>query len=152
MSSILKTYYKARFNEVFSIDNLHKIKDRGYTIYLDGKQSKVIHWASLFIDRSAAVYFDSFWIEYNPQKVLNKIRHKSINYNLFTTQSNDFSMCEFYFIAFLEHMIARKSFLDYINLFSRNYCKKNGKIIYKYFKYKYRKRKCKPWLQNKKNW
>ena len=88
--------------------------------------------------------FDSFGIEYNPQEVLNKIRDKSITYNLFKTQSNNSVMCEFYCIAFPEHMIARKPFLDYINLFFRNYCKKNDKIIYKYFKYKYRKRKYKP--------
>ena len=41
-------------------------------------------------------------------------------------------------------MIAGKTFLDYITLFAPNDCKKNDKIIYKYFKDKYDKRKHKP--------
>ena len=37
-------------------------------------------------------------------------------------------------------MIARKTLLDYTNLFSLNDHKKNGEIIYKYFKDKYGRR------------
>ena len=32
----------------------------------------------IIIDRNKAVYFDSFRIEYIPQEVLNKIKHKSM--------------------------------------------------------------------------
>ena len=39
-------------------------------------------------------------------------------------------------------MMARKTLLDYTNLFSPNDYQKNTKIIYKYFKDKYDKRKC----------
>ena len=49
-----------------------------YLINLDGKNSKGIHWASLFIDGYTAVYCDSFRIEYIPQELLNKISDKSI--------------------------------------------------------------------------
>ena len=43
-------------------------------------------------------------------------------------------ICGFYFIAFIEYMLAGKTLLDYINSsFSSDY-KKNGKIKYKYFK------------------
>ena len=35
------------------------------------------------------------------------------------------------------YMLARKTFLDYTNLFSLNDYKNNAKIIYKYFKDKY---------------
>ena len=38
-------------------------------------------------------------------------------------------------------MIARKTLLDYINLFSPNDYKKNYKIMYKYLNDKYGKRK-----------
>ena len=48
-------------------------------------------------------------------------------------------MCGFYCIAFIEYMIAGKTLLDYTNLFSSNYYKKNGMLIYKYFKDKYDK-------------
>ena len=37
------------------------------------KKIKGTHWFSLFIDRSTNIYFDSFWIEYISQEVLNKI-------------------------------------------------------------------------------
>ena len=50
---------------------------------------------------------------------------------------DDSIMCRFYCITFIEYMLARKTFLDYTNLFSSNDCKKNDKIIYKYFKNKY---------------
>ena len=49
-------------------------------------------------------------------------------------------MCGFYYIAFIEFMLAGKAVLDYTNLFSPNDYKKNDKIICKYFKDKYGKR------------
>ena len=53
---------------------------------------------------------------------------------------NESIMCEFCYIALIEYMLARKTLLDYSNLFSPNDYKKNGKIIYKYFKDKYGRR------------
>ena len=52
-------------------------------INFDDKNSKGTHWVSLFIDRNTAIYFDSFGIEYIPQKALNKIKDKSITHNIF---------------------------------------------------------------------
>ena len=46
-------------------------------------------------------------------------------------------MCGFYCIAFIEYMLVGKTLYDYTNLFPLNDYKKNGKIIYKYFKNKY---------------
>ena len=42
---------------------------------------------------NAAVYFDSFGIEYIPQEVLNKIKNKSIALNIFRMQDNESIMC-----------------------------------------------------------
>ena len=56
-------------------------------------------------------------------------------------------MYRFYCVSFIEDMIAGKNLLDYTNLFSPNDYQKNGKIIYKYFKDKYGKRKRKPSLK-----
>ena len=64
------------------------------------------------------MYFDAFRIEYNPQRVSNKIKDKSISYNIFRIQDDDSTMCEFYCIAFMEYMIAEKILLDHTNLFS----------------------------------
>ena len=45
-------------------------------------------------------------------------------------------MCGFYFITFIEYMLARKTLLDYTNIFSPNDYKNNDKIIYMSFKEK----------------
>ena len=50
----------------------------------------------------------------------------------------------FYCIAFIEYMLTGKTLLDYTNFFSTNDHKKNDKIIYRYFKDKYCRRKRKP--------
>ena len=64
-----------------------------------------------------------------PQEVLNKIGDKSITRNIFRIQDNESIMCGFYCITFIEYMLAGKTLLDYTNLFSPNYYKKNDKII-----------------------
>ena len=40
------------------------------------------------------------------QEVLNKIKDKSIAHNIFRIQDDDFIMCEFYFIGFMECILA----------------------------------------------
>ena len=108
------------------------MNDGAYVLNLNDKNSKGTHWFSLFADRSTAVYFDSFGIEYIPQEVLNKIKDKSITHNIFSIQGNESIMCGFYCITFIEYMLAGKTLLDYSNLFSPSNYKKNDKIIYKY--------------------
>ena len=88
-----------------------------------------------------AVHFDSFGTEYVPQEVLNKIGGKSITYNIFRIQDDDFIICKFSCISYLEHTIAGNTLFDYTNFFSPNNYKKNDKTIYKYFKNKYGKRR-----------
>ena len=86
---------------------------------------------SLFIDRNVAAYFDYVGIELIPQKVLKKIRDKSVTHNMFKIQDNDFIKCGFYCIAFIEYMLVGKTIRLYW-FFSPNDYKKNGKMIYKY--------------------
>ena len=66
------------------------------------------------------MHSDSFRIEYIPQKVLDKIKDKSITHNIFRIQDNDSVMCGFYFITFIEYMLSGKTLLNYTNLFSMN--------------------------------
>ena len=129
-----------RFNGFFSRNNLPRIKDVAYVINLDDKNSKGTHWVSLFINKDIAIYFDSFVTEYTPQEVLNKIKDKSITYNIFRIEDNEAIMCGFYCIAFIEYMLVGKILLDCTNLFTPNDYKKNDKIIYKYFNDKYGRR------------
>ena len=53
-------------------------------------------------------------------------------------------LCEFNCITIIEYIIVGKFLLDYINLFSSKDYKKNHKIIYKYLRDKYVKRKHNP--------
>ena len=80
------------------------------------------------------MYFDSFGSKYISPDELNKIIDNSITHNVFRIQNDDFIMCEFYFIAFIEDMIPRNVLLDYTNLFSPNDYQKNDKTIYNYLK------------------
>ena len=82
--------YEPRFNGTFSRNNLPRIKNGVYVINLDDKNSKGIHWILLFIVRNLAVYFDPFGIEYIPQRLLSKIKDKSITNNIFRVQDNEF--------------------------------------------------------------
>ena len=75
---------------------------------------KKTHWVSLFINKNITVYFDSFGIEYIPQEVLNEIRDKSITHNMVRIQDDKSIMCRFYWIAFIEYMLARKYILENI--------------------------------------
>ena len=72
----------------------------------DDKNSKGTHWASLFIDKNVAVYFDYFGIHYIPQEVLSKIRNKSIMHNICRIQDNESVIYGFYCITFIEYMLA----------------------------------------------
>ena len=123
---------------------LPRIKDGAYIINPDNKQIKGTHWVSLFIKRITTVCFDSFGIECIPQKILIKIKNKSVNHSIFRIQSGDCIMCGFYCIAFIEYIIARKTLLVYINLFDSNDYQENDRIVYKCFKNKCNKVKRKP--------
>ena len=127
-------------------DNLPRTKDRVYVINMDDKQSKGMHWVSLFIDKNTAVYFDSFGIEYISQEPFRKVKDKSITQNIFRLQDDDSIMYGFHCFVVIEYMLALKTLLSYTNLFSPNDYKKNDQIIYNFFKDKYDKRELSPWL------
>ena len=59
--------------------------------------------------------------------MLNKIKDKSITRNIFRIQDDESIMRRFYCIACIEYMFAGKTLLDYTNLFSPNYYKRNEK-------------------------
>ena len=49
-----------RFNDVYSRNNLPKIKDGAYVINLDEYESIGTHWIALYVNANNIVYFDSF--------------------------------------------------------------------------------------------
>ena len=55
---------------------------------------------------------------------MNKVRDKSIIYDIFRIQDNDSIMCGFYCIAFIEYILSGGTMLNYTNLFALNDYKK----------------------------
>ena len=69
-------------------------------------------------------------------QIKTKFRSNQIYYtHIFRIKSDDYIICGFYCIAFIEYMITGKGLLDY---------QKKNKIIYKYLKDKNDKRKIYP--------
>ena len=86
------------------------------------------------------MYFHCFGTKYISQEAFSKVEDMSITRNLFRIQDDDYNMCRFNCIAFMEQMIARKTLLHYTKLCLSNGYKKNKIKIYRYFKDKYGKK------------
>ena len=116
----IQKYYKnePRFNGVFSRNNLpeynsiKKIKDGAYIINLDEYANVGTHWIALFCNRNEIVYFDSFGVEHIPEEIKEFIKkfpgNKNIKTNIFRIQEDNSIMCGYFFIAFIDFMLAVK--------------------------------------------
>ena len=75
----IQKYYQneSRFNGVYSRDNLPKIKDGAYVIYLDECSDIGTHWVALYVagaspkdvNNNDVIYFDSFGVEHIPKEI-----------------------------------------------------------------------------------
>ena len=131
----IQKYYKnePRFNGVYSIDNLQKIKDAAYIINLDEYSDVGAHWVALNIQNNDVTYFDSFRVEHIPKKIKTFVGNKNMKTNIFRIQAYDSIMCGYFCIGFIDFMLAGKTLTDFTNLFSPNNFKRNDDIILKYF-------------------
>ena len=70
-NSEIQKYYQneARFNGVYSRDNLPKIKDGAYVINLDEYSDIGTHWVALWVNNNNVTYFDSFGVEHIPKEI-----------------------------------------------------------------------------------
>ena len=59
---------------------------------------------------------------------------KNLKANSFLVQANDSVMCGYFFIGFIDFMLAGKKLTDNTNLFCPYVFKKNDSIILSYFK------------------
>ena len=97
--------YERTFNGAFSRNNLPRIKDVAYIINLNDRKVKGHIGLHCLLDRSTAVCFDSFGIEYIPQEVFTKIKGKSITHSIFRIQDGDSILSGFYCITIIEYML-----------------------------------------------
>ena len=84
--------------------------------------------------KNEVIYFDSFGIEHIPKELKTSIGNKNIKGNIYCIQANDSIMCGYFFIGFIDFMLAGKTLIDYTNLFSPYDFDKNDQIIFSYFK------------------
>ena len=106
----IQKYYEnePRFNGVFSRDNLPKIKDGAYVINLDEYAVVGTHWIVLFCKKNNIVYFDSFGVEHIPEEIKEFLGNKNIKANIFRVKANNSVMCGYFYIRFIDFMLAGK--------------------------------------------
>ena len=78
------------------------------------------------------IYFDSFGVEYIPKEIMERIKNKNIKTSIFRIQENNSTMCGYFCTLYIDYILDNK--IDFTNLFSPWYFKKNDEIIKKYFK------------------
>ena len=65
----IQKYYEneSKFNGVYLINKLFKIKDRTYIINLDEYESIGTYWIALYVNAENVIYFDSLGVENIPK-------------------------------------------------------------------------------------
>ena len=133
----IQEYYqnKARFNGVFSRDNLpdtirpkglrskelgSAVENGAYVINLDEYRDIGTHWVALSVNNKTITYFDSFGVEHIPREIMKSIARKKIITNIYRIQAYDSIMCGYFCIGFINFMFNGKSLIDYTSLFSPN--------------------------------
>ena len=81
----IQNYYQnePRFNEIYSRDNPHKIKDGAYVINLDEYSDIRTHWIGLYASNNNVTYFNSFGVEHILKEIKTFINKSSIVTNIF---------------------------------------------------------------------
>ena len=74
-------------------------------------------------------------MEHIPKEIKAFIKNNNIKTNIFKIQGYDSIMCGYFYIGFIDFMLAGKKLNDYTNLFFPYDFKKNNNIILNYFKY-----------------
>ena len=104
-------YYEnnCRFNGVYYRDNLpDKIKAGAKdVINLDEHSDIETHWIALYALNNNVTYFDSFVVEHIPKEIKKFIGNKNIY--IFRIQTCDSIMRRYFFIGFIDLMIAGKT-------------------------------------------
>ena len=65
-------------------------------------------------------YFDNFGVEHIPKKIKTFIGNENIKTNIIRIQAYDSTISGYFYIGFIDFMLAGKIFTDFTNLFSPN--------------------------------
>ena len=99
------------------------------------------HYVTLYVQNNDASYFDFFGAEHIPKQTkafINRLlssalQNKNIKTNIFRIQAYDSIMRGYFYMEFIDFVLAKKILTEYINLFSPNNFKKNDDIIFNNF-------------------
>ena len=129
----IQKYYQnePNFNDVYSRNNLPKIKDRAYKINLDEFESIGTYWITLYVNGNIVIYLIAFGVNIFQNK-LKSLWEKNIIAKMYRIQVYDSIMCGYFCIEFIDFMLKGKTSLDYANLFYPNKYEKNDIIILHY--------------------
>ena len=72
----------------------------------------------MYIINIDVTYFDSFRVEHIPKEIKTFIGNKNIKTNIFRIQAYDSIMCGYFCIGFIDFMLARKTLIEFANIFS----------------------------------
>ena len=112
--------HEPRFDGVYSRDNLLKVRDGAYVINLDEYSYLGTHWIALYSLNNDVTYFDNFGVEHIPKKIKTFIGNENIKTNIIRIQAYDSTISGYFYIGFIDFMLAGKIFTDFTNLFSPN--------------------------------
>ena len=81
----IQKYYQNELkrNDVYSINNLPKIKDNTYVINLDEYESIGSHWITSYMNHDNVTCLDSFRVKYIPKEIKTFIDNKNITTRLY---------------------------------------------------------------------
>ena len=74
----------------------------------------------MYVQNSDVTYFNSFRVKHIPKEIRTFISNKNIKPNIFRIQAYDSIMCGYFFIGFIDFMLAGKILTEFTNLFSPN--------------------------------
>ena len=84
---------------------------------------------ALFCKKNEIVYFESFHVEHIPEEIKKFIKSKNIKASIYRVQANNSVMCGYFCTGFIDFMLAEKTLIGYISLFSPHDFDKNDQII-----------------------
>ena len=121
----IQKYYQnePRFNGSFSRDNLPRIKDGAHIINLDEYSDSGTHCVALHLGEASPKDVQNNNVTYlilSEQNIFGKkfVNNKTIKTNIFRIQANDSIMCGYFCIGFIDFMLARKTLIEFANIFS----------------------------------
>ena len=106
-------------HELLNFQEMIQLKDGdgAYVINLDEYADVGTHWIVLFCNRNEIVYFNSLGVEHIPEEVKEFVGNKNIKAKVFRVQVNDSVMCGYFFIGFIDFMLAGIRLTEFFLLF-----------------------------------